>query len=76
MSDRKLMLKMKVKALKLHNGELHNWYSSPSIIRMTKSRRMSWAGHVTRMREKRNAYGLLMRKLEGKRPLRRPRRRW
>jgi hypothetical protein len=37
---------------KLHNEELHNLYSSPSIIRMIKSRRMRWAGHVTRMREK------------------------
>jgi hypothetical protein len=39
---------------KLHNEELHNLYSSPSIIRMIKSRRMRWAGHVARMREKRN----------------------
>jgi hypothetical protein len=41
---------------KLHNEELHNLYSSPSIIRMIKSRRMRWAGHVARMGEKRNAY--------------------
>jgi hypothetical protein len=41
---------------KLHNEELHNLYSSPNIIRMTKSRRMRWAGHVARMGEKRNAY--------------------
>jgi hypothetical protein len=40
---------------KLHNEELHNLYSSPSIIRVTKSRRMRWAGHVARMGEKRNA---------------------
>jgi hypothetical protein len=39
----------------LHNEELHNLYSSPSIIRMIKSRRMRWAGHVARMGEKRNA---------------------
>jgi hypothetical protein len=61
---------------KLHNEELHNLYSSPSIIRTIKSRRMRWAGHVARMREKRNAYRILVEMLEGKRPLGRPRRRW
>jgi hypothetical protein len=61
---------------KLHNKELHNLYSSPSIIRIIKSRRMGWAGHVTRMGEKRNVYRLLVGKREGKRPLGRPRRRW
>jgi hypothetical protein len=61
---------------KLHNEELHNLYSSPSIIRNVKSRRMRWAGHVARMREKRNVYRLLVGKPEGKRPLGRPRRRW
>jgi hypothetical protein len=60
---------------KLHNEELHNLYSSPSIIRMIKSRRMRWAGHVARMGEKRNAYRILVGKLERKRPLGRPRRR-
>jgi hypothetical protein len=44
----------------LHNEELHNLYSSPSIIRITKSRRMRWAGHMTRMGEKRNVYRLLV----------------
>jgi hypothetical protein len=39
---------------KLHNEELHNLYSSPSIIRMIKSRKMRWAGHVAHMREKIN----------------------
>jgi hypothetical protein len=58
---------------KLHNKDLHNLYSSPSIIRM-KSRRMRWTGHVARMGEKRNA--LLVGKPEGKGPLGRPRRRW
>jgi hypothetical protein len=53
----------------LHNEELHNLYSSPNIIRMIKSRRMSWAGHVARMGEKRNAYRILVGKPEGKRPL-------
>jgi hypothetical protein len=61
---------------KLHNEELHNLYCSPSIIRMIKSRRMRWAGHVARMRENRNAYMILVRKLEGNRPLRRTRSRW
>jgi hypothetical protein len=41
---------------KLHNEELHNLYSSPNIIRMIKSRRMRWAGHVARMEEERNVY--------------------
>jgi hypothetical protein len=61
---------------KLHNEELHNLYSSPSIIRIIKSRRIRWAGHVARMGEKRNVYRLLVGKPEGKRPLARPRRRW
>jgi hypothetical protein len=61
---------------KLHNEELHNLYSSPSIIRIIKSRRMRWAGHVARMVENRNVDMLLVGKPEGKRPLRRPRRRW
>jgi hypothetical protein len=61
---------------KLHNEELHRLYYSPSIIRMIKSRRMRWAGHVARMGEKRNACRILVGKPEGKRPLGRPRRRW
>jgi hypothetical protein len=61
---------------KLHNEELRDLYSSPSAIRIIKSRRMRWAGHVARMAEKRNAYRLLVGKPEGKRPLGRPRRRW
>jgi hypothetical protein len=61
---------------KLHNEELHDLYSSPSIIRIIKSRRMRWAGHVARMGEKRNAYKLLVGKPKGKSPLGRPRRRW
>jgi hypothetical protein len=54
---------------KLHNEELHNFYSSPGIIRMIKTRRMRWAGHVARMGEKRNAYRILVGKPEGRRPL-------
>jgi hypothetical protein len=57
---------------KLHNKELHDLYSSPNIIRIIKSRRMRWAGHVARMGEKRNAYRLLVGKPEEKRPLERP----
>jgi hypothetical protein len=49
---------------KLHNEELHNLYSSPSIIRMIKSRGMRWVGHVARMGEKRNAYRILVGKPE------------
>jgi hypothetical protein len=51
---------------KLHNGELHNLYSSADIIRQIKSRRMRWAGHVARMGEGRNVYRLLVGKREGK----------
>jgi hypothetical protein len=61
---------------KLHKEELHNLYSSPSIIGITKSRRMRWVGHVARMEEKRNVHRLLVGTPEGKRPLGRPRRRW
>jgi hypothetical protein len=57
---------------KLHNKALNDLYSSPSIIRIIKSRRMRWAGHVARMGKKKNAYRLLV----GKRPLGRPRHRW
>jgi hypothetical protein len=56
---------------KIHNEELHNLYCSPSIrvIRIIKSRRMRWAGHVARIRAKINAYRILVGKPEGKRPL-------
>jgi hypothetical protein len=53
---------------KLHNEELHNLYFSPSIIRIIKSRKMRWVGHVAQMGDKRNVYRLLVRKPEGKRP--------
>jgi hypothetical protein len=60
---------------KQHNEELRDLYSSPSIIRIIKSRKMKWAGHVTRMGEN-MAYRLLVGKPEEKRPLGRPRRKW
>jgi hypothetical protein len=59
----------------LHNEELHDLYSSLSIIRIIRSRRMRWTEHVARMGEKRTAYRLLVRNREGKSPLGRPRRR-
>ena len=58
----------------MHNEELNGLYSSPNIVRVIKSRRMRWAGHVARMGEERGAYRVLVGK--GKRPLGRPRRRW
>jgi hypothetical protein len=61
---------------KLHNEGLRDLYCSPSIIRIVKSRRMRWEGHVARKGKKRNTYRLLVGKPEGKRPLGRPRRRW
>jgi hypothetical protein len=61
---------------KLHNEELRDLYSSPSIMRIIKSRRMRWAGLVAGVGEKRNAYRLLVGKPEGKRPLGIPRHRW
>jgi hypothetical protein len=61
---------------KLHNGELHNLCSSPNIIRQIISRRWRWAGHVTHMGGERKVYKVLLGKLKGKRPLRRPKHRW
>jgi len=61
---------------RLHNGELNDLYSSPNVVRVIKSRRMRWAGHVARMGEERVVYRVLVGKQEGKRPLGIPRRRW
>ena len=58
------------------NGELNDLYSSPNIVRVIKSRRMRWVGHVARMGEERGVYRVLVGKPEGKRPLGRPRHRW
>jgi hypothetical protein len=60
---------------KLHNEELRDLYSSPSIIRIIKPRRIRWAGHVARMVTIGTRIGYWWGKPEGKRPLGRPRRR-
>jgi hypothetical protein len=60
----------------LHNEEINDLYSSPNIARVIKSRRMRWAGHVERTRERRSVYRVLVGKPEEKSPPRRPRRRW
>jgi hypothetical protein len=60
----------------LHNDELHSLYSSPNIVRVIKSRRMRWAGHVARMGEGRDVYRVLIGRPKGRRPLGRPRHRW
>jgi hypothetical protein len=61
---------------KLHNKELYALYSSSDIIRVIKSRRLRWAGHVARMGERRGVYRVLVGKADRRRPLGRPRRRW
>jgi hypothetical protein len=61
---------------RLHNEELNGLYCSPNIVRVIKSRRMRWAGHVARMGEEKGVHRVLVGKPEGKGPLGRPRRRW
>jgi len=61
---------------RLHNEELNDIYSSLNIVRVIKSRRMRWGGHVARLGEERGVYRVLVGKPEGRRPLGRPRRRW
>jgi hypothetical protein len=61
---------------KLHNDELYCLYSSPNVVRVIKSRRMRWVGHVARMGEGRGVYRILVRRPESKRPRGRPRHRW
>jgi len=58
------------------NEELNDLYCSPNIVRVIKSRRMRWAGHVARIGEERGVYRVLVGKPEGRRPLGRSRRRW
>jgi len=62
--------------LRLHNEELNDLYFSPNIVRVIKSRRMIWAGHVARMGEESGVYRVTVGKPEGRRPLGRLRRRW
>jgi len=61
---------------RLHDEELNDLYSAPNILRVRKSRRMRWAGHVARMGEERGVYRVLVGKPEGRRLMGRPRRRW
>jgi len=61
---------------RLHNEALNDLYSSSNIVRVIKSRRMRWAGHVARMGEEMGVYRVLVGKPEGRRLLGRPRRRW
>ena len=61
---------------RLHNEELHSLYRSPNIVRVIKSRRMRWAGHVVRMEEGRSSFKILTGKPTGKIPLGRARCRW
>ena len=61
---------------RLHNEELNDLYCSPNIVRVIKSSRLRWAGHVARMGEKRGVYRVLLGKPEGRRSMGRPRRRW
>jgi hypothetical protein len=60
----------------LHNDKLHSLYSSPNIVRVIKSRRMKWTGHVARMGEGRGVYRVLVGRPEGQKPLGRFKRRW
>jgi hypothetical protein len=61
---------------KLHNVELNDLYSSPTIVRVIKLKRIRWTGHVAPMGQERGAYRVLVEKPVGKGPLGRPRRRW
>jgi len=63
------MHKVSWQGTRLHNEELYDLYSSPNNIRMIKSRRMRWVGHVVRMGDRTDAYRVLGRRPEGKRPL-------
>jgi len=62
--------------IKLHNDKLNDLYYSPNIVEVIRLRKMRWAVHVARMKERRGVYRFLVEKPEGKRPLGRPSRRW
>ena len=62
--------------IRLHNKELNSLYRSPNIVRVIKSRRLRWAGHVARMEEGRRAFKILTGKPTGKKTLGRPKQRW
>ena len=62
--------------IKIQNYELYDLYSSPNIVRVIKSRRMRWVGHVACMGEKRCIYRVLVGNPDGKKPFGRPRHRW
>jgi hypothetical protein len=68
--------KVTVERRRLHNKDLYDLHSLPNIIRVIKSRKMRWTGHLARMGERRAAYRVLVGKPEGKRPLGRRRPRW
>jgi hypothetical protein len=61
---------------RLHNEKFNDLHSSPNVVRVRKSRRMGWAGHVAHMRERRGVHRMLAGRPEGRRPLGRSRRRW
>ena len=61
---------------KLHNAELHEFYSSPNVNPVLKCWRMTWAGHSTHMGGVRSTYRVLLGKPEGKRPFGKPKCRW
>jgi hypothetical protein len=61
---------------KLHNEELNDLYFSPNIVRVIKSRRRKWEGHVARLGERRGVYRILVGKPEGRRPFGKPSHRW
>jgi len=72
-SENRVLRRVKMEWRKLHNEELNEFYSSPRSVRVIKSRRMRWMGHVARVWEGRGVYRILVGKSEGKRPIWRPR---